>query len=195
MSNIMRDYRIDRRLGRCARTGRPFTEDEIFHVVLFEEEESFRREEVSMEGWNGPPEGAFCHFLSKIPPKKVQKRAPLNIQGVLALFRRLGDGELDDRKRAFRYVLALVLLRKRLLQSVRRVALEPVELWELRLVQDDSLHQVAYPRLGLEAMEAVSEELSALLHGAPEESLSENEETLATDDENDLDAEAGSETG
>ena len=55
--------------GVCV-TGRQLAEGEEHWAVLFEDGESFRREDFAMDAWNGPPLGAFCSFKTRVPMRK-----------------------------------------------------------------------------------------------------------------------------
>jgi hypothetical protein len=58
-----------------------------------------------------------------------------------------------------------MLMRKRLLKYARTLRDEGREHWEMRLMSDGSLHSVLNPSLNGSEIEAVTEELGAILHG------------------------------
>ena len=51
----MDQWEIGRSTGVCAATGRELREGEEYYAVLFEEGESFRRADYTLEAWSGPP--------------------------------------------------------------------------------------------------------------------------------------------
>ncbi|MEE9178223.1 MAG: hypothetical protein V3U46_07310, partial [Acidimicrobiia bacterium] len=65
----------------------------------------------------------------------------------------------------FRFVLALILLRKRLLRYEGSAVENEVEAWRMTLMSDRSDHRVVNPRLTDDQIEGVSQQLSAILHG------------------------------
>lgn len=159
------EFDLQRAAGRCSVTGRDFEQGEEFHSALFEEGEGFRRVDYCGEAWGGPPEGCFCHFKSRVAGRKEPKKQLLiGNEGLLAFFHRLAD-ETEPVRIQFRFVIALILMRKRLLryEGVRREG--DVEWWDVTLVHDQSRHSLIDPKLGDDQIERVSRELTAILHG------------------------------
>lgn len=165
-------WNIEPATRRCTDSGAVLAEGEEFYAVLFEDGESFRREEYSLEAWTGPPEGAFCHFKSRVPVKEKKRRLLVDDDMLIHFFVRLADAE-DDAKRRFRFVLALILMRKRLLKFEQTYRKDEGEWWEMRLAREpadgdaskDDVHRVLNPHLDDEQIETVSKELGAILHG------------------------------
>jgi hypothetical protein len=79
-------------------------------------------------------------------------------------FLRLAD-EREPTRIHFRFVLALILMRKRLLKYEETDRNDSREVWCMRLVRDKSLHRVENPQLNEEQIERVSRELGVILHG------------------------------
>ncbi len=150
--------------GRCAVTGRRLEEGEEFYSVLFEDGEGFRRCDYSLGSWNGPPENSYCHFKSRVPIKQKRKRLLVDNEILVSFFIRLGD-ETEPVRLQFRFVLALILMRKRLLRYEGSEIESGVEVWRMVLAADRSEHRVTNPRLTDEQVEGVGSQLSAILHG------------------------------
>jgi len=160
---MMQQWEVGSATGRCAVSGRELVQGEEFYTVLFAEGDSFRRADYSIEAWTGPPEGAFCHFKSRVPVKEAKKRLLVNDQVLIGFFERLA-GETVPIRVAFRFVIALILMRKRLLKYESSGVESGVETWEMMLMRDHSRHQVVNPNLSDDEVETVSRELSAILH-------------------------------
>ncbi len=181
----MKDPKIERNSGRCVKTERVLAEGESYYVVLFEEGESFHRENYSEEAWDGVPDGAYCHFKTRVPIKETsnRKRVFIDDEALVAFFVRLANDEQLIRQQ-FRFVLALIMMRKRLVKYEETCFEGDQEFWQMRLMKDKSTHKVLNPRLTDEDTERVSEQLGAILHGdmgqfdeaASEEALSEEVE-------------------
>ena len=62
----MTEYQIQSSTRRCARTGREISPGERYYSVLIDEGGAFARQDYSLEGWKGPPEGAFSHWLGRL---------------------------------------------------------------------------------------------------------------------------------
>ena len=161
---MTQQWEVEPAAGRCAVTGRRLEEGEEFYSVLFEDGEGFRRCDYSLDSWNGPPEGSYCHFKSRVPIKQKRKKLLVDNEILVNFFLRLGD-ETEPARLQFRFVLALILMRKRLLRYEGSAVEGGVEVWRMVLTADRSEHRVANPRLTDEQIEGVSSQLSAILHG------------------------------
>lgn len=170
---------IDRAAGRCVKTGRPLAEGEAYYAVLFEQGDNFRREEYAVEAWSGPPPGAYCYFKARIPIKEKKRKPLVDNEVLIDFFVRLADETVPVRVQ-FRFVLALLLMRKRLLKYETTNRTEAAETWIMRLVKDQSMHAVQNPRMTDEQITAVSQELGAVLHAGPDDvPFAESLETTA----------------
>jgi hypothetical protein len=111
----MLTYQIQKCTLRCARSGRELQTGERFYSVLYDRGDTLVREDISQEAWQGPPEGAFSFWISKVPPKEQARRLHVDDEVLLDCFQRL-TGEADPQKVRFRYVLALWLMRRKRLR-------------------------------------------------------------------------------
>ncbi len=200
----MAEQAIPRSIGKCGVSGRDIEEDEVFYTAILdaaEGGEGFERHDFSAEAWEGPPEGTLCHFQTRLPRKDEPKKTFVDDDVMINFFLRLADAE-GGLKQRFRFVLSLILMRKRLLKYVRTIREGEREFWEMKLMRDKSLHRVFNPVLAEDEIEEVSGELSAILHGhvaetdAPEADESgESDETDApVEDAPDVDAAESNET-
>ncbi len=73
-------------------------------------------------------------------------------------------GETEPCRVHFRFVLALILMRKRRLRYEGSTVTDDGEVWTVVLTRDRSTHQVVNPRLRDDQVENVSRQLSAILH-------------------------------
>ncbi len=166
-------WNIEPAKRRCSVTGDELGEGQEYYAVLFEDGESFRREEYAIASWSGPPDGAFCHFKSRVPVKAKKQRLLVDNEMLIHFFLRLADTD-DVAKTRFRFVLALILMRKRLLKFEQTQRRDAEEWWQMRLVRDtadgaaskDDVQWVRNPDLDDDQIEAVSRELSVILHGS-----------------------------
>ncbi len=160
---MVRQWEVESATGRCVTTGRLFAEGDEFYAVLFESGETFARRDYSPQAWEGPPDGAFCHFKSRVPIKKKSKKLLVNNEVIVGFFERLA-AETEPVRIQFRFVLALILMRKRLLKYQSTTVEDGAEVWSMTLVKDSSEKRVVNPRLTDEQIEVVSQELSTILH-------------------------------
>ncbi len=156
-------FEVEAVTGRCAATGLIIKEGEEFYTVLFEAGESFTRADYSLKSWTGPPEGAYCHFKTRMPVKEKRKKMLVDKELLISFFERLAD-ETESARLQFRFVLALILMRKRLLRYEDSALEDSCEVWRMTLTRDKSVHRVINPKLSDEQIEDVSRQLSAILH-------------------------------
>ncbi len=167
------EWEIARVTGRCAASGRELTEGEAYYAVLLQTPNGLERRDYSIEGWTGPPEGSFCHWRGRIPVRqKKQGAISLAPELLTQLFLQLEDNDAEPIQQ-LRFVLGLLLMRKRLVRVEQTVNADGREFWQLRLLQDASLHQVPNPQLTPEQIDRLGAQLIGLLSGDVEAVLTE----------------------
>src|SRR6516162_3467790 len=115
MWRTMIDYQIQPNTRRCFLTGRELQPGEKLYSVLLEEGGQFVRHDYSAEVWQGPPEGAFSFWVGKVPAPDQNKRPRIDDEMLLECFIRL-EGQSDPSRVNFRYVVALLLMRRKRLK-------------------------------------------------------------------------------
>ncbi len=110
---------VARPVGRCAATGRELSQGEPYVAALVEEpgEEQLARLDFSADAWEGgarpeAPAALFAHWRSVVPEPGRPQRPLIGEGEVMDLFEQL-EGADEPQRQAFRYVLALLLIRKR----------------------------------------------------------------------------------
>ena len=164
-------------------TARELAEGELYYAVLFETDQGFERRDFAADAWTGPPEGHFCYWRAKVPPRHKKPSTVVVDHALLtSFFCRLEDQKSEVRQE-FRFVLALLLMRKRILKLDGTTREGDREYWRLRLVADQSEHTVVNPRLSDERVERLSAQLTAILSGDALviDSLVSDEEPAPTD--------------
>ncbi len=164
-------YEIARASGRCASTGRPIEPGTPYMATLCEREgeEGFDRLDFSLEAWErgDRPPRLFSSWRTTMPEPSRKSRPFVDDEVLLNLFHRLADDEQPQRV-AYRFVIALILLRKRLLrhESTQREGERVV--WLMRLKGDDPQTpaiEVVDPRLSTDQVREVSDQLGEILRG------------------------------
>jgi len=159
----MAEYDLSRTSGQCSVTGRPFDADEEFYTVVLETPEGLERHDISLQAWEGPPDGTLCHFKTRMPQKDAPKRTFVDDNALIDIFLNLADAQ-ETAKVRFRFVLSLILLRKRLLKYEKTTRRDDGEYWDMRLTRDKSLHSIFNPSLSEAEIQALSRELTVVLH-------------------------------
>ncbi len=158
----MLDYQIQANSRRCWVTGRELLPGETFYSVLLDEGGRFARREYSREAWQGPPPGAFGFWAGRVPAREQDRRPPVDDDMLLDCFARL-DGQAEPARVNFRYVLALLLMRRRKLKFEDARAEGGREVLRLRCSQTKTVHEVVNPALSDAETEAVQEEVFRVL--------------------------------
>jgi hypothetical protein len=158
----MIDYQIQPCSRQCCVSGRALQPGETCYSVLLVEEGKLVRKDYSHEAWQGPPPGAVGHWLSKVQAPDRQKRLIVDPEMLFDCFVRLQD-QTEPARVNFRYVLALLLMRRKRLRFEETRTTEGGEVLRLRCTQTKAIHDVANPSLSDEAIQAVQEEVFKVL--------------------------------
>ncbi|MEQ8849833.1 hypothetical protein [Botrimarina sp.] len=105
------DYSVRRATQHCAATGRELQPGEAIVSVLHDEAGEVVRRDYSAAAWDGPREGAIAWWRSRLPDDGKSGPAPRE-----ALLRLLDEWADRPDQVAARYVLALLLMRRRVLR-------------------------------------------------------------------------------
>jgi hypothetical protein len=159
---VMTNYQIQPITRRCAATNKELPPGSKFYTVLFDRDGKFVREDYSSEAWQGPPPGAFSFWSGRVPVPAQSRQPGMDDEMLLDCFVRL-HGETESGRINFRFVLALLLMRRKRLkfEQVRRDG--DLEFLQLRCARSGVRHDVLNPRLGEEEMAAVQEEVFKVL--------------------------------
>ena len=109
----MIDYEVQRCTRHCATTGRELQPGESFYSTLTAEGPRVVRHDYAPEAWQGAPDGVLGWWKSQVPAREGKKiqLAPNDV--MLELLETLAD---DPTRQDMRYVLALLLVRRRVLR-------------------------------------------------------------------------------
>lgn len=155
------DFDVERCTRHCATTGRQFAEGEEFYSALVPEGSHVKRHDYSLEAWQGPPERTIGWWKSKMPTHdhKQPKLAPSEI--LLKLFQEL---ESSVEQRDMRYVLALLMIRRRILRLEDTIPDDKGgEIMMLYCSRDESTHHVPIVMPSDARVDEIQQELAKLL--------------------------------
>lgn len=155
------DWEIRKRSETCTATQRPFTEGEFFYTALYRDADNFRRDDVCEEAWAARPEepAPFSFWKTKFEAPPPPPPEPLAKQDAEGILRKL-IGENSDTTKNARYILALMLERKRILKPME--SSDPdIMVYERAGTGETFL--IPNPRLSLAQVPEVQAEVTALL--------------------------------
>jgi hypothetical protein len=108
------DFDIQRCTRRCAALDRELAPGETFYSVLVPRGADVVRQDYSREAWQGPPENALGWWKSQMPDASGVKKATLAPSDVLLQY--FEQLESDPTRQDLRYVLALLMVRRRIMR-------------------------------------------------------------------------------
>jgi hypothetical protein len=158
----MTDYQIEANTRRCAITGRELKPGEKFYSVLLEEGGKFVRRDYSGEAWQGPPASGFSFWTGRIPVGEEDRRPRIDDDMLVDCFGRL-EGDADPGRVRFRYVVALLLMRRKRFKFEEARTEGDQEFLLLRCLRTRNQYRVINPRLTEDEMAAVQEEVFKVL--------------------------------
>ena len=186
MSSMPRGMVIGRPTGLCAATGRTLETGETCIAVLarplppeqgVEAERPkgkapiMERLDFALDHWDSAwakPElksRVLCWWRTVVPESDAPRKTFVDDSVLLDLFERLEEEEDEDRQ-AFRFVLGLILLRRRKLRMVGRESEEAGTVWIFKRTgsgDDAPLYRAVDPELNESDADEIAEQLSEIV--------------------------------
>lgn len=160
----MEQWEVKKSEGRCTGTGRQLEPGEEYYAALIDKSSFFERCDYSLDYWLEKKPEVFSYWKTRIPLPNQKKNIFVDDAVLINLFERLADQQ-EQLKINFRFVLALILMRKKLLKYEDSRQEEQKEIWKMRFVRETQIHEVINPNLNEEQIQQVSQELSTILQG------------------------------
>ena len=169
MSRFGTEYHVGRASEVCAATGQPLNPGDPCVAALCEhpEDEGFERFDYSIDGWESAqrPEGLFSFWRTVVPEPNTRRRMFVDDEVLDELFDRLEPDERPQR-RAFRFVIGLILMRKRRLKFIGRDHREDTTVWLLKRrgsLPEDPPVELVDPKLSDDDVRDLSAQLGEIL--------------------------------
>ncbi len=158
----MSEWDINKPLGQCFGTNRTIDPGEEYVGALVRTEEGLQRRDFCTDYWESEKPDVFCYWKTKLPHPDQKKQLFVDDQMLMAFFERL-EKETEQEKINFRFVLALILMRKRILKYDDTRIDDDQEIWCLRIVGDKQIADVVNPHLDEEQIEQLSSQIGEIL--------------------------------
>jgi len=159
----MADWEIKKTLGQCFGTGKPLEVGQEYYAALVETEQGLERRDYSEDYWHQQPPEVFCYWKSRMANPEQKKKLFIDDEMLMAFFERLAD-ETEQEKINFRFVLTLILMRKRKLKYDASASDDAGnEVWTLRVTGQDRLVKVINPHLSEDQIEQLSGQMGQIL--------------------------------
>lgn len=157
-------YEVARPGGVCAVSGKPIHPGDRFFAALRETPEGLARVDVLPDHWDSFDKTALLGFWQTTMPRHEQKKKLFVDDAILTeLFERLGDAT-EEPKLNFRFVLGLILMRKRILTYESTRTEDGRELWAMKLKGREQPMDMLNPHLKEEQVADVSRQLTEILN-------------------------------
>ncbi len=158
----MIDYQIQANTRRCVATGRELQPGERYFTALLEEGNAFIRQDFSSEAWKGPPAGVYSFWSGRVPQADEAVKPRFDDDLLEECFHRL-EHETEPSRVNFRYIVTLLLIRRKRLRFEHSVEQDGVEKLEVSDVRTGAKSLVTNPQLSPEQMAEVQAEVFRVL--------------------------------
>jgi hypothetical protein len=169
---MAKDFKIARPLGQCCKCRADIPPGDPIIAVARLGEDEILREDYHPGCWVEPTDPAAAEFRdvlgvwkTKVPQPEEKKRLLVDNNILMNFFERLAGAE-DETRINFRYVLTLILMRKKLLAYEGMTRREDgTELWKMRVRGQNTMHEVVDPKLDEDRIAEVSASLGDIMEG------------------------------
>src|SRR5688500_535579 len=157
-------YEVSRPLGKCAVTGEAIAVGEKFMAALRETSLGFERVDISMSAWPQFDRKDVLGFWQATMPATEQKKKLFVDDEVLCdLFERLKD-TTEPPKLNFRFVLGLILMRKKMLIYDNSRTENGKDIWVVHFKGREDKLDLLNPKLDETQVAEVSQQLGQILN-------------------------------
>jgi len=160
----MEQWEIQRSEGVCAGTGKKMEPGQEYYAALIDQQTHFERRDYCCEYWQEQQPKVFSFWKTRMPSPTQKKNIFVDDSVLINFFERLAE-EKEPMKVNFRFVLALILMRKRQLKYEDSRWEGEKEIWRMRLVRQSDIHELENPHLQEEQIQQLAQELSSILQG------------------------------
>ncbi|MGB7344569.1 MAG: hypothetical protein WBD20_10170 [Pirellulaceae bacterium] len=160
---MLGEYKVGRCTRQCYKLKRPLREGEAYYSVIIGNDEEFERRDYASEAWEGPPEDALGHWKCRMPKSDERKLVLAPKEVLIDLLRQMED---FPEKAKPRYLLALTMLRKRILRPAPAddSAAADLSMLRVQVIEDGSIIEVPSCVIGRSETDALLESLNELLY-------------------------------
>jgi len=161
---VMTEWEIERSAGKCCKCEHQFQEEEHYFSALYDKGAKFERKDYCLSCWsNNRTNDVFSFWRTRVPKKDDEREQKLvDDEVIMNFFKRL-EGETDETKKNFRYVLALLLIRKKKLKLIEVKRENDEEFLLLENPQEEAQIRVPVRNLSDEEIRGLTQEVGQIL--------------------------------
>ncbi|MCA8986166.1 MAG: hypothetical protein KDA78_00900 [Planctomycetaceae bacterium] len=152
------DYSLKPLSKNCSATGQPLEPGDLCYSVLIEKNGRHERLDFSSSAWKGVPEGALGVWRTEVPAAEIKPVNPFDNQRLLDQFIEFTE-QCNDSQKKLRYVLALLLVRKKQLVHEQNFEQDGEQWMQLRGVRGEGLFKIPEEKLTQHEMTRLQAEI------------------------------------
>ncbi|MFH0962558.1 MAG: hypothetical protein V2A58_00955 [Planctomycetota bacterium] len=155
------EYRIGASDRKCSSCGKEVRQGALLYSAVFEAGETFERRDYCEGCWSAPPDACYSFWRTRVEEKEPQKKR-LDAEIVLGFFDEL-QSKTAPAELNFRYVIALLLMRKRILRFADVERSDTGEFLILRRPREGRTYRVAVRSLSEEEIGSLTDQVARVL--------------------------------
>ena len=161
---LTQEWNIQSRALQCAVSGRPFEKGERIFSALYWRDGQYQRVDLCAEAWNARNENIepLSAWQTDFVPPPPPDPEPLRKDDAESLLRRLIAENASGTRNA-RYILALMLERKKVVRQIERQRQEGASILVYEHIPSGEVWLIEDPGLKLGELKAVQDEVAHLL--------------------------------
>jgi len=161
------EWEIGGKAVSCAACQKSFVEEQELYSALYDETPTFARRDYCVGCWEQQTrDSAFSFWRTRVPRRDEPVRRIVDDDVLMDLFCRL-EGAEEESRRNFRFVVALLLMRRKILKFVELKKDESGAALVLHDRLRDVRCEVRDPGLTEEQIQQVTDEVTQLLNARP----------------------------
>ncbi len=164
------EWNIQSRALQCAATGRPFEKGERIYSALYWRDGQYQRVDLGSEAWQARNDNIapLSSWQTEFVPPPPPEPEPLKKDDAEGLLRRLLAENAPGQRNA-RYILALMLERKKVLRQIEKQRQDGASVLVYEHLPSGEIWLIEDPDLKLGELSAVQDEVALLLAPAASE--------------------------
>ncbi|MBI2192191.1 MAG: hypothetical protein HYU36_09420 [Planctomycetes bacterium] len=157
------EWKISRAHGKCMVCQTVLEENQFYYSALTDAGVEFVRKDFCLACWGKRTEEVFSFWKSRVPPREKEAQTFVDDEALMEFFHRL-EPEQEASKVHFRYLLGLMLMRKKRLKFEDLEREEGREYLILRQPGEEVRYRVLDPKLSQDKLDQLKEELNQILY-------------------------------
>lgn len=158
------DWTMPRRAECCAACQKEFEIGQPLQAFVYDVPTGYERRDYCVPCIATAGDNALASWRTRRPEPAARKTLAFDRQSVMSFFERLDEDGPPERVQ-FRFVLALLLWRKKAIKFIGATTDDAGEVWNFSKVAGNEACRVRRPELNEDELERLSGQLEALLSG------------------------------